>query len=269
MRTAPGNFQPAGIITLTTDFGRDDPYVGVMKGVIAKTAPGLNVIDLSHAVPPFKAEIAGLWLGRCFRWFSRGSVHVAVVDPGVGTSRPIVCLEATDHLFLIPDNGLAGELTRHLDEWKATVVDPQTLDLSVPSTTFHGRDVFAPVGARLAAGQIRAGDTGPETRDLVPSPLPLPCCNNGSIDGEILFADSFGNACTNIPGPAPHTWRNVRAKIGAHTLRLVQAYDEARSGELVAVFNSFGLLEIALPRGNAAREESWPPGTPVCLYESP
>lgn len=268
MQTAHGNFQPAGVVTLTTDFGLDDPYVGIMKGVIGRTAAGLNVIDLSHKVPPFRPEIGGLWLGRCYRWFASGTVHIAVVDPGVGTARPIICLETTDHLFVTPDNGLAGELARHLDGWTANVVDPAALGLEVASTTFHGRDILAPVGARLAAGQIRAADVGPPTRDLAPSPLPLPRRCGDRIEGEVLLADRFGNVCTNIPGPIPATWRKAHATAGSHTLRLVRAYDEARSGEFVAIFNSFGLLEIALPRGNAAREESWTPGTPVCLHES-
>jgi S-adenosylmethionine hydrolase len=268
MGSAHGKFQPAGVITLTTDFGLDDPYVGTMKGVIARTAPGLNVIDLSHGVPPFRPEIGGLWLGRCYRWFASGTVHVAVVDPGVGTSRPILCLETADHLFVTPDNGLAGELIRHLDAWTATVLEPAALGLDVASTTFHGRDIFAPVGAGLAAGGIGASDVGPETRDMAPSPLPVPRLHADRIEGEVLFADRFGNVCTNIPGPAPTTWGNARASAGQHTFRLVRAYDEARSGEFVAIFNSFGLLEIALPRGNAMRDETWPPGTPVCLHES-
>lgn len=268
MRLSRGKFQPAGVVTLTTDFGLDDPYVGIMKGVIARTASGLNVIDLSHEVPPFRAEIGGLWLGRCYRWFTSGTVHVAVVDPGVGTARAILCLETADHLFVAPDNGLAGELTRHLDGWRASIVDPAVLGLEVPSTTFHGRDIFAPVGARLAAGSIGASDVGPETRDLVPSPLPAPRRRKDRIEGEVLYADRFGNICTNIPGPAPSAWRSARASAGAHILRLVRTYDEARSGELVAIFNSFGMLEIALPRGDAARQESWPSGTPVILYES-
>jgi len=268
MQGTQGKFRPAGVVTLTTDFGLDDPFVGIMKGVIARTAPGLHVIDLCHEVPPFRAEIGGLWIGRCYRWFADGTVHVAVVDPGVGTARSIVCLESAGHVFLAPDNGLAGELTRHLDGWTAAVVDAGTIGLDVPSSTFHGRDIFAPVAARLATGQISPADLGPGVRGLVPSPLPLPRYGSDRIDGEILLPDRFGNLYTNIPGPVPAAWRDVRATIGTRTLRLVRAYDEASGGELVAIFNSFGLLEIAMPRSSAAAAESWSPGTPVCLHES-
>jgi S-adenosylmethionine hydrolase len=260
------NFKPAGVITLTTDFGLEDPFVGVMKGVIARSAPRANVIDLCHEVPPFRAEIGGLWIGRCYRWFASGTVHVAVVDPGVGTARPIVCIETAGHLFLAPDNGLAGELTRHLDSWRATVVEPLGLGLEVHSNTFHGRDIFAPVAANLATGGIGPSDLGPRKYELSPSPLPLPRHGKDCIEGEILLPDRFGNIYTNIPGPAPAAWQDVYATVGTRDARLVRAYDEAVSGELVAIFNSFGLLELAVPRGSADAAESWPPGTPIRLH---
>jgi S-adenosylmethionine hydrolase len=138
---------PSRTITLTTDFGLKDPFVGIMKGVIARQAPGINVIDISHDVPPYRPEIGGLWLGLSYRWFASGAVHVAVIDPGVGTERRIACLSTTGHTFLAPDNGLAGEIVAHLPRWSARVVEPGRLKLPVPSTTFHGRDIFAPVAA--------------------------------------------------------------------------------------------------------------------------
>ncbi len=268
MQGLDGTFRPAGVITLTTDFGLADPFVGIMKGVIASTARDVDVIDLSHEVPPFRAEIGGLWIGRCYRWFAPGTVHIAVVDPGVGTNRRIVCVESPEHLFLVPDNGLAGELTRHLDDWSATVVEAGPLKLEATSTTFHGRDIFAPVAARLAAGSIDPSGLGPATRDLVPSPLPCPRRDAEGVSGEVLLPDRFGNVYTNISGPMPAAWQRALVSIGPHTLRLVRAYDEATSGELVAIFNSFGLLEIAMPRGSAAAAGSWPPGTPVRMHES-
>ena len=268
MHESHGTFRPSGTVTLTTDFGLDDPYVGIMKGIVARTAPGVNVIDLCHGVPPFRPEIAGLWIGRCFRWFADGSVHVAVVDPGVGTERSIVCIETPGHCFLAPDNGLAGELTRHLEDWSATSVDCDARGLEVVSPTFHGRDVFAPVAARLAAGEVRPTDLGPTFPTLVPSPLPLPRRCADRIEGEVLLPDRFGNVSTNIPGPAPVGWADARLAVGARSLRLVRTYDEASAGEYVAIFNSFGLLEISLPRGSAAAAESFPPGTPACLHES-
>ena len=256
---------PNRIITLTTDFGLKDPFVGIMKGVIARQAPGINVIDISHDVPAYRPEIGGLWLGLSYRWFASRAIHVAVIDPGVGTGRRIVCLSTAGHTFLAPDNGLAGEIVSHLPHWSARVVEPGRLELPVPSTTFHGRDIFAPVAAMLAAGKLRTEDLGPTVTDLRPSALPRPEIGQDRIRGEIVLADHFGNLMSNIGGPAPPGWTSPVAVIGGKTLRLVQAYDEASRGELVAIFNSFGLLEIACPRGSASETADWSPGQDIAL----
>jgi len=268
MKAGQDTFRASGVITLTTDFGLHDPFVGIVKGIIARRCPSLSVIDLCHEVPPFSAEIGGLWIGLSYRWFSPGSVHVAVVDPGVGTDRRIVCLQAGQHLFLVPDNGLAGELTRHLDKWSARALEPETLSLDSPSPTFHGRDIFAPVAAMLAAGELTPEVLGPPVDDLTPSALPRPCLGKDDIVGEVLLADRFGNLFSNIAGPIPAAWNDARVTIDDHSMRLVRTYDEARSGEFVAIFNSFGLLEIALPRGNARATGQWPPGTHVRLFRT-
>ena len=265
MNAGQDTFRATGVITLTTDFGLDDPFVGIVKGVIARRCPNLSVIDLCHKVPPFRAEIGGLWIGLSYRWFAPGSVHVAVVDPGVGTDRRIVCLQAGEHLFLVPDNGLAGELTRHLDRWSARALEPEKLSLDSPSPTFHGRDIFAPVAAMLAAGELAPEVLGRPVDDLTPSVLPRPRLDKDDIFGEILLSDRFGNLFSNIAGPVPAAWDGARVTIENHSMRLVRTYDEARSGEFVAIFNSFGLLEIALPRGNAQAAGQWPPGTHVRL----
>lgn len=259
---------PNGVITLTTDFGLKDPFVGIMKGVIARRAPDVNVIDISHDVPPYRPEIGGLWLGLSYRWFASGAVHVAVIDPGVGTERRIACISTTGHTFLAPDNGLAAEIAAHLPHWSATVLEPGRLDLPVPSTTFHGRDIFAPVAAMLAVGKLRTEDLGPPATDLQPSVLPRPKVERARIRGEILLADHFGNLMSNISGPVPPDWASPVAIIGDRALRLVQAYDEASSGELVAIFNSFGLLEIACPRGNASEAAGWGPGQEIALLRA-
>lgn len=268
MGSTDRSFRSAGVITLTSDFGQEDPFVGIMKGVISRRSRDLSVIDLCHEVPPFRPEIGGLWLGLCYRWFPPGSVHVAVVDPGVGTARRILCLSGHDHLFLAPDNGLAAELASHLDHWSARRVDPEGLGLDVASTTFHGRDIFAPVAAALATGDMGPQDMGSTTEELTPSGLPRPAISGTQITGELLLADRFGNLYSNIPGPLPRHWTRAAASVGGHEVRLVRAYDEARSGEYVAIFNSFGLLEIALPRGSAEAAGRWPPGTPVSLFET-
>ncbi len=265
MDQTEGVFRPSGVITLTTDFGLTDPFVGVVKGVIARLGPGLNVIDLCHEAPTFDPAIAGLWIGLCYRWFTPGSVHVAVVDPGVGSDRSIVCLLGSGHAFLAPDNGLADELCRHLENWTAWTVDAEALELDVPSSTFHGRDIFAPVATMLASGSTAPAALGPAAVDLIPSRLPRPTREPDHLDGEILLADRFGNLFTNIPGPIPDDWGGAVVNVGNRRMRVVRTYDEARSGEFIGVFNSFGLLEIALPRASARNQGRWPPGTAVRL----
>lgn len=263
MNRSATSFNPCGLITLTTDFGLQDPFAGIMKGVIKRHFGDASVVDLCHAVPPFRGEIAGLWLGLCHHWFPEGTVHVAVVDPGVGTDRNIVCIQARCHAFIAPDNGLAAELVSHLDSWTAWRLDPEALDLDIASTTFHGRDIFAPVAAMLASASAAPDSLGSPDPELVPSALPRPIRKDASLTGEILFADHFGNLSTNIPGPLPKEWNDATVSVEAQTARLVRAYGEARPGETVAIFNSFGLLEIALPRASARDRRQWGPGTPV------
>jgi S-adenosylmethionine hydrolase len=257
--------RPAGIVTLTTDFGLQDPFVGIMKGVIAQRAPAVNVIDISHDVPPYCPEIGGLWLGLCYRWFARGAVHVAVIDPGVGTDRRIACICSDGHTFLAPDNGLAGELVEHLVGWSAYSLDVDRLDLPVPSTTFHGRDIFAPVAAGLACGDLQTRNLGQPIRDLRPSSLPRPDVSETAVRGKLLIADHFGNLMSNIRGPAPAAWSDPVVRAGGRTMRLVTTYDEASQGELVGIFNSFGLLEIACPRGRAIDAGGLAPGQEIQL----
>ncbi len=261
-------FHASGVVTLTTDFGLKDPFVGIMKGVMKRHCLDIGVIDLCHEVPPFRGEIAGLWIGLSYRWFPEGTVHVAVVDPGVGTDRGIVCIQSEHHLFLAPDNGLAGELVSHLDGWTAWLLDLTTLDLQISTATFHGRDIFAPVAAMLASGKLVPQALGSPTHDLVASALPRPAFEASSFAGEILFADRFGNLSTNIPGPLPESWQGASVGVDGQALRLVRTYDDARPGEAVGIFNSFGLLEIALPRASARKRSGWGPGTPIRVSKS-
>lgn len=265
MSETEGVFRPSGVITLTTDFGLTDPFVGIVKGVISNLGRELKVIDLCHEAPPFDPAIAGLWVGLSYHWFPPGSVHVAVVDPGVGSDRRIVCLLGSGHAFLVPDNGLAGELSCHLENWTAWTLQPETLSLDVPSSTFHGRDIFAPVAAKVASGLMAPAELGPAAVELLPSRLPRATRGPDWLDGEILLADRFGNLFTNIRGPLPDDWQGAVVTVGNRSMRLVRTYDEARNGEFIGVFNSFGLLEIAVPRASARQEGRWPAGTAVRL----
>jgi len=259
---------PNGIISLTTDFGADDPYVGIMKAVIVGCFPNVRIIDLTHQVPAYQPDIAGLFLGLSCRWFPFGTVHLAVVDPAVGTDRDIILLVADAHWFLAPDNGLADEIGRHV-----TILARRRVDTSRPATTrvsstFHGRDIFAPLAASLAADEIRPEDVGPVVPELAPSSLQKPRRCGTRVEGEILLADHFGNLLTNIPGALLGHREAAAVQCGGHSFRVVRTYGNTTGQEPVALINSFDLLELACPRGDAARILGLTPGEPVTVQVS-
>jgi len=252
------------LVSLTTDFGNDDPFVGIMKGVILARDAAIRIVDLCHGIPAGAVGIGGLWLGLSWRWFPSGTVHIAVIDPGVGTDRPLLCLCGADHRFLVPDNGLAAEVCRHLPveaiyqvDWLAALGQPA-------SHTFHGRDVFAPLAADLARGAVAADELGPKIGQCsVESPLPLPERSAQAIVGQVLLADHFGNLMTNIPAAALPDRTTTSIRAGGAAFGLVRTYAEAVPGQPVGLINSFGLLEIACRNGHAARLLGLGSGAPV------
>src|SRR5262245_60090993 len=164
-------FVASGIITLTSDFGLQDPFVGVMKGQILARFAAASIVDLSHEVLAHWPVEAGFWLARSYRYFPPGTVHVAVVDPGVGGPRGIAVVEGDGHLFLAPDNGLLGNVVDALaTPLLRRLSDPFIASLGVtrPSATFHGRDIFAPVAAEVAAGRVGPDQLGERVSELVP-----------------------------------------------------------------------------------------------------
>ncbi|MGB5209035.1 MAG: SAM-dependent chlorinase/fluorinase [Gammaproteobacteria bacterium] len=256
------------VISLTTDFGLDDPFVGIMKGVILGRDPGLRIIDLCHGVPQGQVGIAGLWLGLSSRWLPASSVHVAVVDPGVGSDRAILCLQHQNQYFLAPDNGLAAELCRHQEFSGIHRLDFQSararLGIDPPCNTFHGRDVFAPVAADLARGIITPEQLGPACDGCeIPSPLPLPLLQQRSVEGQILLKDHFGNLMSNITAAQIPEGSRPRIRLDTRSFGLARTYAEADSGAIVGVLNSFDLLEIACVDGNAGEILGLGPGTPI------
>src|SRR5688572_24157358 len=171
-------FQPCGVVTITTDFGHQGPFVATMKGRILAHMPDARIIDVTHEVPVYWPAEAGFWLARAYEYFPKGSVHVAVVDPGVGTKRDIIGVVAQGHAFLAPDNGLLAPIVSRVPaavvhRLDASFLSPK-LRLPTPSATFHGRDIFAPIAAEIAAGRLTIADLGPETKDLVPSWVDVP-----------------------------------------------------------------------------------------------
>jgi len=263
------SFVPSGVITLTTDFGHQDPFVGVMKGQVLRRFADARLVDLTHEVRVHWPAEAGFWLGRSFRYFPAGTVHVAVVDPGVGSARDIAVVEAEGQVFLAPDNGLlagvlerltAAPVLRHLDE---TILP--SLGVHRPSATFHGRDIFAPLAAELAAGRLQPAALGPVVAELVPGWLDDPTVAHGQVSGAVVTIDHFGNLLTNIDAAllAPLAHPVVRA--GGHEIPLRRTYADARPGEYLALVNSFGVLEVARAEQSAAAGLGLDRGAPVVV----
>ena len=242
----------AGVLTLLSDFGLQDVYVGVMKGVIAQINPRLQVIDLTHQIAPQNIAAAGFYLINAYRHFPQGSVHVAVVDPGVGGSRRAIAIQTSIGFLVGPDNGLfSGVLAQSPAIAVVELSNPDYWYSPQPSFTFHGRDIFAPVGAHLASG-VDFKELGPTLapEDLVQRSLLGWQETNSGIAGYIQAIDTFGNLITTIPGDRiqDKQWfleiENVKIKVG-------QTYSDSSPGEPVGLIGSHGWLEIAINGGSA------------------
>lgn len=234
---------PAPAITLLTDFGTADGYVAEMKGVLCSLAPGVPIVDLTHDIVAQDVMGARLALARCWRRFPAGTVHVVVVDPGVGTRRAAIAVQSEGRYLVGPDNGVLSPALFALDARTVTLpVDPHA------SATFHGRDVFAPVAARLALGE-GLESLGEAHAEPVRLRTPPPRRDaHGLLHGEVLTVDRFGNLITNLLTREAHGM----VKIAGRGARLVRTYGDAAPGELVALIGSSGLVEIAVREGNAS-----------------
>jgi S-adenosylmethionine hydrolase len=240
------------VITMTTDFGINDPFAGIMKGVIAGINPDAAVIDLTHGVTPQNVREAAFILFISAPYFPKGTVHVVVVDPGVGGRRRAIAVETEECLFVGPDNGVLSWALR--DGQRAIIreiVNPEYIRYEV-SATFHGRDIFAPAAAYLSAG-VPIRDLGRAVDDPVMLPFPEADLTDREIRGEVLYIDRFGNLMTNV---CPNDPRGVReVVIGGRTIRgLVGSYSQGGEGEVIAMVGSTGFLEIAVNLRSAADE---------------
>jgi S-adenosylmethionine hydrolase len=264
-------FVPSGVITLTTDFGQQDPFVGVMKGVILSRFAAARIIDLTHGIRAQQPDEAGFWLARSFEYFPVGTVHVAVVDPGVGTARDIVCLCAHGHALLAPDNGLLAAVhERYPNAEMLTLGLPQLSELGIAgnvSATFHGRDIFAPVAAELASGRLAPASLGPRRTHLTATAVKAPVREADRITGVVTTVDHFGNLITNIESKLLKDLRVPCVEIEGRTLPLSRTYGEADSGALLALINSVDVLEIATRDGSAADVLGVGAGTVVAVRE--
>jgi S-adenosylmethionine hydrolase len=253
------------VVALMTDFGTDDPFVGIMKGVLATRAPGVPVIDVTHGVPPQAVRIGALVLAQAVPWFPSGTIHLAVVDPGVGSARRPICIERSDAVLVSPDNGVLS-LAAPADRVRRIVhLTDARFFLSQVSASFHGRDVFAPVAAALATGTPPAA-LGPEVGAIDRLVLPEPARTGDRLRGEVIYIDRFGNLCTNLDAAALGDFPRSRLSITLGTARLdgvAASYAAVAPGALVAIVNSFGFLEIAVRDGSAAAALCAAIGDPV------
>lgn len=253
-----------GIITLTTDFGLQDSYVAEMKGVILSICPSATLVDITHVVPPGDIRCGAFVLSVATRTFPPGTVHVAVVDPGVGTERRPIAVQTKHGVFVAPDNGLLSFVLADAVDPRAVVLSNQAYYRQPVSNTFHGRDIFAPAAAYLHNG-VPLQAFGPEAHHLHLFPVPRPrWVGEGLLAGEVIHVDGFCNVITNICQRDGDWGRFAYARVSRHKIRrLCRAYAEAALGELVALFGSSGYLELALRDGCAAGRLRARPGTPV------
>jgi len=247
--------RPSGIVTFLTDFGLRDPYVGVMKGALLRVHGKAVIVDLGHEVPPQDVVAGAFHLAAAIGHFPIGTVHVAVVDPGVGTSRRLLAVAAHDVYWLAPDNGVLAAVLARDPNAVVRALEPEHLGLRNVSRTFHGHDVLAPVAGWLANGRYGFTALGPGVEVAAADPL--------AGEPRIVHIDGYGNAITNVPAAVAR--RGEHAAVAGHRVPIGGTYGDVPPGEAVAVVGSFGLLEIAVRDGNAAIALGLQRGAPIRL----
>jgi len=258
-RAKPASTRAVPVIAILTDFGYRDHYAGVMKGVIARVAPRVPIIDLTHGVPPQSVAAGAFVLAQSWRYFPARTIFLAVVDPGVGTARaPIAIDTRAGARFVGPDNGLLSIAARQAGVRRMVELTSRRHRLSEISSTFHGRDIFAPAAAWLARGAA-IGALGRGIDRIVELALPEPSVSAARIRGEVLYVDGFGNLITNVSRKdLAHLSDSFREKPlsvrinGSAAIRIHRAYGDAPVGGALAAFGGFDLLEIALRDASAA-----------------
>ena len=244
------------IVTLLTDFGTRDHYVASMKGVILGINPACTLVDISHEVRPHDIREGALTLANAYSYFPKGTIHLAVVDPGVGSSRKPILLITKNYFFLGPDNGLLSLAAQNDGVKKAIVLSNRTFFRPSVSSTFHGRDIFASIAGHLSTG-IKPESVGHVVSSWVKLDFGKPWIVNGDLVGQISHIDAFGNIVTNISQQALSRFakkRTIVISIGKREIRgLRKGYWEAKRGELLALIGSGDFLEISIREGNAQK----------------
>ncbi len=254
------------IITLTTDFGLSEGYVGAMKGVILSKNPTITLVDITHEIQAYDVMAAAFVLKQSLEYFREGTVHLVVVDPGVGSQRRGIAIAHHGHYFVGPDNGLFSLFFEPETPQQIVELEP---DPNYPlSTTFHGRDLFAPAAAKLACG-VPLHQLGPSVSKLKPLHWALPIDNEEMIQGWVMYIDHFGNCITNISRALlDHRLegRKVTGYVGSGIIRSIHTtYSDVSVGETLMLFGSTDLLEVATNQGDAATLLHIQKGTPINL----
>ncbi len=248
------------VITLLSDFGLKDPFAAQMKGVMLKINDDVTLIDITHEISPHLIREAAVTIGMCYDHFPAASVHVCVVDPGVGSGRRPIIVATDDHYFVGPDNGIFSYIYNVSKDLQVVHITADHYFEKRDSTTFHARDIFAPVAAWLTKG-VPIENFGKEIRDYVNLDLPLPHRpSKNNIEGEVIYVDRFGNAITNISvkhfGNIPRfeVFSKARILCKGKQIALKPFYSDVKDKELYAILNSNEMLELFIYRGNASVE---------------
>jgi len=237
------------VVALLTDFGTRDWYVAAIRGVILSRCPRARLVDVTHEIPPQDVVAGAFTLAAAAPWFPRGTIFLAVVDPGVGSARALLAARADGRSFVGPDNGLLAPVLARATQRAVVRLTNRRYWLTDVSRTFQGRDIMAPVTAHLAAGGSLARLGTPHSR-IVPLDLPTPQREGRRLCGCIIHIDGFGNLITNLPASALASGAPVRYQ--RRQVRVVSSYGEGRGQELIALANSQGLIELAVREGSAA-----------------
>ncbi|HVM47797.1 MAG TPA: SAM-dependent chlorinase/fluorinase [Candidatus Acidoferrum sp.] len=254
------------VITLTTDFGTRDWFVGTMKGVMLRIQPRARLVDITHEVPPGDIRAGAFALAAACRFFPKGTVHVAVVDPGVGSARRAIAVQTADCSFVAPDNGLLSWALTTQRVRAIHALEEERYFLRPVSHTFHGRDIFAPVVAHLSRG-VPLRKLGPALTDIVRLDWREPRLLRRGIEGEVVYVDRFGNAITNLRQDALQRadWVVCETRGGRRRVPAGQFYQAVPVGSPVALAGSSGFVEIAVNGGSAASVLGLMPGSRVGL----
>ncbi len=246
------------VITLTTDFGDKDPFVGIMKGVILNINPHTTIVDITHRISAHNIIEAAFVIENCFSFFPRKTIHVVVVDPGVGSSRRAILVATENHYFVGPDNGVFSRIYKIGENPIVINITSEHYFLPKRSSTFHGRDVFAPVAGWLSRG-IEISNFGEQIQDYVSIDTPIVIKHaDNIIEGEVIYIDGFGNLITNIPAIEIEKLLNINADkklkifIKDTEAPLMSYYSEGKNDHLYSIINSFGYLEFFIYKGNAS-----------------